>query len=60
MGVDVFQLFLPEDVCGDDQSNLTTALLQLRQDIKADMGSFVETYINDKFSKFLQSVLSER
>jgi transcriptional regulator with XRE-family HTH domain len=58
LGVDVFQLFLPEDAYSDNQSTLTTALLQLRQDIKADMGSFIETYINDKFSKFLHSVFS--
>jgi transcriptional regulator with XRE-family HTH domain len=55
LGVDVFQLFVPEDVSGENAETLTMALMRLRQDIKADMGSYIETYLNDRFSKFLNS-----
>ncbi|GMO47431.1 MAG: hypothetical protein Pg6C_09600 [Treponemataceae bacterium] len=55
LGVDVFQLFVPEDVSAEDAETFTAALMRLRQDIKADLGSYIETYINDRFSIFLNS-----
>jgi transcriptional regulator with XRE-family HTH domain len=57
LGVDVFQLFVPEDASGENPETLSAALMQLRQDIKADLGSYIETHVNERFSKFLNSEL---
>lgn len=57
LGVDVFRLFVPEDISGEHFETLTTALMRLRQDIKADVGSYIEAYINERFSAFLNSEL---
>jgi transcriptional regulator with XRE-family HTH domain len=57
LGVDVFQLFMPEDISGENTETLTMALMRLRQDIKTDMSAYIEAYINDRFSTFLNSEL---
>jgi transcriptional regulator with XRE-family HTH domain len=58
LGVDVFQLFIPGELSGENPESFAAALMRLRQDIKADMGSCVEACVNERFSAFLNSTLS--
>jgi transcriptional regulator with XRE-family HTH domain len=59
LGVEVFQLFVPpsDSQEGDEAFRLTTVAMQLRQDIKADLGSFIDSYIDSRFSRFLNDEL---
>jgi transcriptional regulator with XRE-family HTH domain len=62
LGVEVFQLFIPVASSreGDAAFLLTNAVMQLRQDIKADLGSYISSYIDTRFSRFLKDELPRR
>jgi transcriptional regulator with XRE-family HTH domain len=59
LGIEVFQLFvpLPNDQEGDTAFRLTNVVIQLRQDIKADLGSYISSYIDGRFNRFLNDEL---
>jgi transcriptional regulator with XRE-family HTH domain len=59
LGVEVFQLFapLPGSLERDNAFLLTNVVIQLRQDIKADLGSYIDSYIDSRFSRFLNDEL---
>jgi transcriptional regulator with XRE-family HTH domain len=59
LGVEVFQLFVPplDGQEGDNAFHLTNVTMQLRQDLKADLGSFIDSYIDNRFSRFLSDEL---
>jgi transcriptional regulator with XRE-family HTH domain len=59
LGIEVFQLFAPVPIGqdGDNAFSLTNVVIQLRQDIKADLGSYIDTYIDSRFSRLLNEEL---
>jgi transcriptional regulator with XRE-family HTH domain len=58
LGVEVFQLFVPrDDLTAEDPATLATALMRLRQDMKSDLGAYIESYITERFSRFLNAEL---
>lgn len=58
LGIEVFQLFVSGEGVGlGDEETAATALMRLRQDIKTDLASYIETYVNERFSRFLNTEL---
>jgi transcriptional regulator with XRE-family HTH domain len=62
LGVEVFQLFVPvsNGPEGDRAFVLTNVMMQLRQDMKSDLGSYISAYIDSRFSRFLNDELPRR
>jgi transcriptional regulator with XRE-family HTH domain len=61
LGFEVFQLFVPNETQEEGQEEpimLTAALVQLRQDVTADLCAYVESSLNKRFSRFLSAELS--
>jgi hypothetical protein len=61
LGVEVFQLFVPvsKGLEVDAAFRVTNVVMQLRQDIKADLGSYISSYIDSRFSRFLNDELPQ-
>jgi transcriptional regulator with XRE-family HTH domain len=55
LGVEVFQLFVPDKNMIEDIATLPTALMQLRQEIKTDLGAYIGSCIDSRFSRFLNT-----
>jgi transcriptional regulator with XRE-family HTH domain len=56
LGVEVFQLFVPgKRGIKKSSASPAAALLKLRQEIKTDLGAYISSCIDSRFSRFLNT-----